>query len=75
MSVKVIFECDGYACRATAPGVRPMRQSILSTGDEFYEYDTPQDVAPEGWKAFDPNTGSCYCPRCQDEIYSNPDDD
>ena len=67
MSVKVKFECGG--CFVEADGTAFLRRhfdSINGKGYGFgaYRFDTPQDVAPEGWIAFDPYTGCCYCPEC-----------
>lgn len=71
MSVTVNFACGG--CDATAPGTRPLGRSFVSItgkghGFGSYRYLTAQDVAPDGWTAFDPYTGCCYCPKCWAEI-------
>lgn len=69
MTVRVSFECGG--CFATADGTKWLQRRVVETanapgGGEFVRYrnDTPQDVAPAGWIAFDPYTGCCYCPAC-----------
>jgi hypothetical protein len=65
MSVRVIFGCD--SCDAKAEGVLRRRFEGLSGrpwGVGKYITDTPDDVAPEGWVAFDPYTSCCYCPAC-----------
>ena len=51
----VKFVCSG--CDAEAEGTTHLhrRGSI-------------QDVAPDGWIAFDPYTGCCYCPKCWKDI-------
>ena len=67
--IKIIFECGG--CDATTESwlKREFRSvSGRSWGFGSYHYDTPQDVAPEGWIAFDPYTGCTYCSKCWQEI-------
>ena len=58
MSVLVRFECDGCLDGKTE-GLK-----WLSWNDQI------QDIAPEGWIAFDPFTGCCYCPSCWEDIMS-----
>jgi len=74
MSVTVKFECGG--CFKEADGTTFLRRhfdSLTGTGYGFgrWRYDTPQDVAPDGWIAFDPYTGCCYCPDCWADIESD----
>ena len=69
--ITVNFECGG--CFAKEEGTTWLKRSFASVtgkthGFGTYKYDTPQDVAPEGWIAFDPYTGCCYCPDCWAEI-------
>ena len=69
--ITVNFECGG--CLQKAQGTTWLSRRFVSIsgksyGFGHYEYDTPQDVAPEGWVAFDPYTGCCYCPTCWAEI-------
>lgn len=71
MTVKVLFECGG--CFVKAEGTTWLERRFVSIsgrshGFGHYEYTKPQDVAPEGWVAFDPYTGCCYCPDCWSEI-------
>lgn len=77
MSIKIKFSCDG--CFAEADGTRRLeRHTCPAFRGEFprdgsgcfvvHEYDTVQDVAPNGWMPFDPYTGCCYCPKCWGEI-------
>lgn len=71
MAVTVNFECGG--CFKKVAGTTFLRshfQSINGKGYGFgtWKADTPQDVAPEGWVAFDPYTKACYCPQCWAEI-------
>lgn len=71
MSVTVHFSCGG--CDAETKGTTFLRRhfdSINGSGYGFgnWRLDTPQDVAPEGWIAFDPYTGACYCPTCWADI-------
>jgi hypothetical protein len=65
------FACSG--CSATAQGTRALGRTVDSIngrgyGFGSYRYNTPQDVAPDGWIAFDPYTGYTYCPQCWGEI-------
>lgn len=67
MTVTVQFECGG--CFAKASGTKWLEREFHSfsgkgRGFGVHRYTTPQDVAPEGWVAFDPYTGCCYCPEC-----------
>ena len=76
MSITVNFRCDG--CFATTEGTRCLKRKFVSVlgkshGFGSYEYDTPQDVAPKGWIAFDSFTGCCYCPECWNEIVKGGD--
>ena len=69
--VTVNFECGG--CFAKAVGTRFLERKFVSiTGKSYgfghYEYNKPQDVAPQGWVAFDKYTGCCYCPECWESI-------
>lgn len=71
MSLKVMFCCDG--CHKQAPGTTYLRRHFDSFNGRGYGWgsyrtDTPEDVKPEGWQAFDPYTGCCYCPECWDDI-------
>lgn len=72
--ITVQFECG--ECFAKVQGITWLSRRFVSiTGKSWgfghYEYDTPQDVVPEGWIAFDPYTGCCYCPACWGEIEGN----
>jgi hypothetical protein len=69
--ITINFECGG--CFAKTKGISWLKRDFVSvTGKPYgigtYRYTTPQDVAPEGWIAFDPYTGCCYCPKCWAEI-------
>lgn len=71
MSVTVKFSCGG--CSKEVDGTTFMRRHFDSVNGKGYGFgmwheDTPQDVAPAGWIAFDPYTGCCYCPECWAEI-------
>ena len=71
MGVTVTFSCGG--CFKKTEGTdRLSRQFVSITGRSYgfgsYVYNKSQDVAPEGWVAFDPFTGMCYCPECWAEI-------
>jgi len=69
--ITVKFACDG--CGAEAEGTDFLRRHFIpikgkSYGLGKYQYDGPLDVAPDGWLAFVPRTGCCYCPDCCKEI-------
>lgn len=66
MTVTVRFGCD--SCFDEADGT-----SHLVKRPRWPVYASPQDVAPEGWIAFDPYTGCCYCPKCWAEILAPTD--
>jgi len=73
--ITVHFSCGG--CDAKTEGTRRLTRRFVSIngkgyGFGHYEYDQPQDVAPEGWVVFDPYTGCCYCPTCWKDIEANP---
>lgn len=69
MSVMVTFEC-GDCDRAVT--VRAESRFVSLTGrDHGFGSRVPDSIpslAPEGWVAFDPFTGCCYCPECWDHI-------
>lgn len=69
--ITLTFSCGG--CFAQTEGTRGLRREFESVsgrsyGLGSYRYDIPQDVAPDGWIAFDPYTGCTYCPKCWNEI-------
>ena len=71
MTVKVTFECGG--CFAKVEGTRWLQRRFDSLNGKGYGFgvyrtETPEDVAPDGWVAFDPYTGCCYCPACWADI-------
>jgi hypothetical protein len=73
--ITLTFECGG--CFAKAQGTTWLKREFVSVsgrshGIGSYRYDTPEDVAPEGWIAFDPYTGCTYCPKCWSEIVTPP---
>lgn len=74
MTIKVLFECDG--CDASAPGTHWLSRRFEGINGHQYElgvykYDKPEDVKPDGWVAYDPYTGCCYCPDCWTGIESD----
>ena len=75
MAIKVKYACDGCHIEADA-ATWPRRHfhSINGKGYGFghWSFDNFNDIAPEGWVPFDPYTGCCYCPKCWDEIESQP---
>ena len=65
--ITLTFKCGG--CPKEAEGTTWLRRRFVSIsgksyGIGHYEYDTAEDVMPEGWVAFDPWTGCTYCPEC-----------
>lgn len=73
MTVEVRFKFGG--CPEEADGTTWLTREFISLngkghGFGSYLFSTPQDVAPEGWIAFDPYTGCCYCPKCWEGITS-----
>lgn len=68
MSVTVKFSCGG--CDAVADGTTFLRREFVSVSGRSYGFgsfrpaNAVEDVTPEGWVAFDPYTGCCYCPTC-----------
>ena len=68
MTVTVHFVCGG--CDAEAEGTTWLKRESSPVFGNWVTYRTmePQEVAPEGWIAFDPCTGCCYCPQCWGEI-------
>ncbi|MDX1406789.1 MAG: hypothetical protein R3330_01615 [Saprospiraceae bacterium] len=67
--IRVIFECSG--CHEAAEPVM-LQSERVPLGGSFYTYREPsmQDIAPEGWVAFDPYTQCTYCPACWESIES-----
>jgi len=65
MPVRVVFECSG--CDAKADGTRHLRRGVRSMRTLLLRIGV-EDVVPDGWIAFDPYTGACYCGKCWDEI-------
>jgi hypothetical protein len=74
MTVTVSFECGG--CFEKAEGTTWLNRYEASRMGNWVSHATtnPQDVAPEGWIAFDPYTGCCYCPKCWAWIESDDPD-
>ncbi len=71
MTVTVKFSCGG--CPAEADGTAFLQRrfhafSGRGHGLGYHSFDTVMDVVPEGWIAFDPYTGACYCPTCWADI-------
>jgi len=71
MTTKLWLSCDG--CHAETKSDKYLRRrfhgvSGKSHGFGTFEYDLPQNIAPDGWIVFDPYTGCTYCPTCWAEI-------
>lgn len=65
MSVTALYECGG--CDATARA--RLTSQFVSVSGRPYGFGSrveqkASEAAPEGWIAFDPYTGCCYCPAC-----------
>lgn len=78
MSVTIHLSCGG--CDAKTEGITPLRQRFKSLsgrswGFGHYVLDPIDTIIPEGWIAFDPYTGACYCPKCWAEIMEDAPDD
>jgi len=74
MGLRLIYECGG--CDATAEA--HMERHFDSFNGKGYGFgkwreDRPQDVAPDGWIAYDPWTSCTYCPACWAEITKLPE--
>ncbi len=72
MSVLVKFKCDG--CDAEADGTACLRRTFRSFSGRSHGLgvvvpaNSVEDLAPEGWVAYDPYTYATYCPKCWAEI-------
>lgn len=69
--VTVFFECGGCSAKTQPQRLSSRFQSMF--GDKGWGFghwvnQKPEDVAPEGWVAFDPYTRCTYCPDCWKEI-------
>ena len=79
MSVRAMysFECDGCFSTATGEERTVVREFSSVSGRNYgigrYRIIKPGLDPPEGWIAFDPYTGCCYCQDCWASIV-NPDD-
>jgi hypothetical protein len=74
MPVTVQFSCGG--CFEEAKGTKFLRSRFVGINDKsygfgHYQVDTIESVTPEGWVAFDPYTGCCYCAKCWIGIVSD----
>lgn len=75
MSIRILFTCDGCYTeyQPIHLGPRIFRGvNGKSYGFGSYEYPTVRENAPEGWQAYDPFTGMCYCPVCWSSIENGP---
>ncbi len=72
MGVMVVFGCDG--CFREAEGTDWLRVEFRGSRGAWgfgrsTPVNSPQEIAPDGWVAFDPYTFLCYCPDCWAEIH------
>lgn len=71
--ITLMFKCGG--CPKEEPGTHWLTNSFTPfiPGGSFgtRHMTTAQDVAPEGWIAFDPYTQATYCPECWAGIESD----
>lgn len=75
MSVQVTFECDG--CFEKAPETKRLSSQFVSVSGRAHGFGSRivqgvTELTPDGWIAFDPYTGCCYCPLCWQEIFNQP---
>lgn len=77
MSVTITYACNGCFATETVSGIVQRHEVIVPSAITVggVDYDrclvrtpTIKNSAPEGWVAFDPYTGVCYCPKCWAEI-------
>ena len=77
VTVQYTFSCGG--CDACEVGERrTVDNSFVSVSGRNYGIGSrvttiPDPDPPDGWVAFDPYTGCCYCPKCWQGIIV-PDD-
>lgn len=77
MPVLVRFECSG--CDAKAEGTERLHMEFVSLSGKSHGFgravpaNSPADVAPPGWVAFDPYTFCTYCPTCWASILEPSD--
>ena len=74
MPVTINFSCGG--CDKEINGTTFLRRRFHSMNGKGYGFghwtiDTAEDVILEGWVAFDPYTGCCYCPDCWEAIIND----
>ena len=77
--ITLTFNCGG--CNAVEKGTSWLKREFVSVNGKshgfgsFQMVNTPQDLAPEGWIAFDPVTSCTYCPECWAEIEKGADNE
>lgn len=80
VTATVKYECNGcFAVEEIKVG--PLRSRFHGvTGHEHGfghwedEVIDAEKHAPEGWMAFDPYTRMCYCPKCVEDIWPDPEE-
>lgn len=81
MSISVMFECNG--CFKREAGTDRIRKTFRSFSGRSWGFGpaggvylkTIEDVAPEGWVAYDPYTYCTYCPECWDKVVNGEGDE
>ncbi len=72
--ITVKFSCDG--CHTEVNGTSFLKSEFhgvtgKSHGFGHWENELAEDMAPEGWIAFDPYTRCTYCPDCWQSIFAD----
>lgn len=82
MGIKVVltYECSGCfeTTEVTIPRLGSRFHGINGREHGFGQWvnetvDAEAHV-PEGWMAFDPYTRCCYCPKCVESIWPDPEE-
>lgn len=62
MTIKVVLTCGGCFAETSVD----VREEVEQISENWVRKRVPRipEVTPEGWVAFDPYTGCCYCPEC-----------
>lgn len=66
--IDVTFSCGGCFLESKATSRLTGRKCPISSREIW-------DVCPEGWVAFDPYTGCCYCQKCWEDIIGGIDNE
>lgn len=79
IEVVLKYQCGG--CLKNETVTSHLSSHFVSLSGRSYGFGSRQNdkadaeiLAPEGWVAFDPYTGSCYCPECWKGIENDHQD-